>query len=130
MFRSVLEGVTYNLNNTLNILRENIDIKQLTTIGGGAKGPVWQQIMADVFDTRIVVPSVIQESNSMGAAVIGGVGAGIFKGFDAINKFFRMEKTVEPDPEAVKLYKQYQPVFEECYLSLKDTFKHMTTLPK
>ena len=38
------------------------------------KSKEWQQVMADVFDIDVVIPNVLEEATSMGAAVAGGVG--------------------------------------------------------
>lgn len=61
LLRSVLEGVTMNLDIILNILRQQVEIHEITVIGGGAKGDVWRQIMADVYNTRILVPSLLED---------------------------------------------------------------------
>ena len=59
LLRSVLEGVTMNLAIVLDILKTQVDIDEIMVVGGGAKGRVWRQIMADVYNTRIVVPTVL-----------------------------------------------------------------------
>ena len=68
-----------------------MDIKEITVVGGGAKGAVWRQIMADIYNARIKVPSLLEEGSSMGAAVIGGVGTGIFKDLSLIHILSRSE---------------------------------------
>ena len=60
MLRSVLEGVTMNLGIILEILRQHIDISEILVIGGGAKGPVWRQMMADVYNAKIKVPCLLE----------------------------------------------------------------------
>lgn len=122
LLRSVLEGVTMNLDIILNILRQQVKIDEITVIGGGAKGHVWRQIMADVYNTRILVPSLLEEAGSMGAAVIGGVGAGIYKDFNAVDYFLEINSVQEPDQTAVEKYNQIKTVFDECYFALKDVF--------
>lgn len=122
ILRSVLEGVTMNLAICLDILRTQIKIDEITVVGGGAKGAVWRKIMADVYNAKIQVPSLLEEGSSMGAAVIGGVGAGIFKDFTAIDRFMDIRATQEPDPAAVKVYEPVKAAFNECYFALEDTF--------
>ena len=102
LLRSVLECVTKNLSICLDILRTQMDIKEITVVGGGAKGAVWRQIMADIYNARIKVPSLLEEGSSMGAAVIGGVGTGIFKDFTAIDRFINIESVHTPDSGAVE----------------------------
>jgi xylulokinase len=103
-------------------LRQQVEIHEITVIGGGAKGDVWRQIMADVYNTRILVPSLLEEAGSMGAAVTGGVGAGIYKDFTAVERFLEINSVQEPDQAAVEKYRQVKAVFDECYFALKDVF--------
>lgn len=126
LLRSVLEGVTMNLNIILNILRTQVSIDEITVIGGGAKGGVWRQIMADVYNTRILVPTLLEEGGSMGAAVTGGVGAGIYKSFDAVEKFLEINSVHEPEPGSVETYARVKEVFDECYFALKDVFPKLS----
>ncbi|MCI9615769.1 MAG: xylulokinase [Dorea sp.] len=122
ILRSVLEGVTMNLSICLDILRTQIKIDEITVVGGGAKGAVWRKIMADVYNARIQVPSLLEEGSSMGAAVIAGVGAGIFKDFTAIDRFIEITDIKNPDPEAVRAYEPVKAAFNDCYFALEDTF--------
>ena len=69
LFRAVLEGVTLNLNIILESFRKSIPIDELLVVGGGAKGALWCQMMADVYNARIKVPVLLEEATSMGAAV-------------------------------------------------------------
>lgn len=125
MLRSVLEGVTMNLGIILEILRAQIDIDEILVIGGGAKGAVWRQIMADVYNARIKAPVLLEEATSMGAAVTGGVGVGLFKDFDAIDRFIEINCVHEPNPEAVKAYGPVKGMFELCYQSLLPVYAKM-----
>lgn len=125
LLRSVLEGVTMNLSICLDILRTQMDIKEITVVGGGAKGAVWRQIMADIYNARIKVPSLLEEGSSMGAAVIAGVGTGIFKDFTAIDRFINIESVHTPDSGAVEAYGSVKEAFETCYFALEDAFKKM-----
>lgn len=125
MMRSVLEGVTLNLSVVLDILKTQVDIDEIMVVGGGAKGRVWRQIMADIYNTRIVVPTVLEEAGSMGAAVIGGVGAGIYSGFEAIDRFLEVADVQEPNPEAVHTYEPVKKLFDDCYYALEPLFPRM-----
>ncbi len=125
ILRSVLEGVTMNLAICLDILRTQIQIDEITVVGGGAKGAVWRKIMADVYNARIKVPSLLEEGSSMGAAVIAGVGAGIFKDFTAIDRFIEIKDIQNPDPETVRAYEPVKEAFNDCYFALEDTFHRL-----
>ncbi|MDO4522106.1 MAG: xylulokinase [Eubacteriales bacterium] len=125
MLRSVLEGVALNLAIVLDILKSHVNIEEIMVVGGGAKGAVWRQIMADIYNTRITVPTVLEEAGSMGAAVIGGVGAGIYKDFDAIDRFLHIAAVHEPDPKTVEVYRPIRELFDESYFALEKIFTKM-----
>lgn len=125
LLRSTLEGVTMNLSICLDILRKSVDIKEMLSIGGGAKSRVWRQIMADVFNVKISVPTVLEEAGSMGAAIVGGVGVGLYKDFDVYREFIRIESEQLPDPAAAAGYIPIKRLYDDCYLALKDVFKKM-----
>ena len=125
LLRSVLEGVTMNLAIVLDILKTQVEIDEIMVVGGGAKGRVWRQIMADVYNTRITVPAVLEEAGSMGAAVIGGVGAGIYRDFDAIDRFLEVVDVQEPDPAAAEAYRPVRELFDNCYRALCQVYPQM-----
>ena len=97
----------------------------ILAVGGGAKGPVWCQMMANVYNARIKVPALLEEATSMGAAVTGGVGVGVFKDFTAIDQMLEIRQTIEPDPAAVAAYQPVKETFELCYQSLLPVYEHM-----
>lgn len=66
MIRSAVEGVVYNLSLILDILKTQMHIEEITVLGGGAKGEIWRKIMADVWETRIIVPELLGEAGAMG----------------------------------------------------------------
>jgi len=125
LFRSVLEGVTHNLGIILDIFKQEIPIKDILVIGGGAKGPVWRQIMADIYGIPVLVPKYLEEATSMGAAIIGGVGTGDLKSFDEVEKYIQIMKTTQPIPENVEIYKNIRPLFDEAYFSLENLFSRL-----
>ena len=122
MIRSVMEGVTYNLSLILAILRTQGNIDELVCLGGGAKGDIWQQILADVYNAKILVPDILEEAGSMGAAVCAGVGAGIFEDFSAIEKFFKVVNVRTPDEKSVAAYKNAKADFDKFYFAIKGAF--------
>ncbi len=128
MLRAVLEGVTMNLNIILDVFKEYYDVSELIVIGGGAKGDVWRQIMADVYNTRILTPNYLEEATSMGAAVTGGVGTGIFKDFTVIKKFIQIKDINEPSKENHLRYKKLIPVFDESYYALTSIYEKLAEL--
>jgi len=123
LLRSVMEGATMNLAIVLEVLRSQVPIDEIMVLGGGAKGAVWRQMMADIYNAKITVPAVLEEAGAMGAAVIGGVGVGLFKDFTAIERFIEVKSAHLPNPEAVKAYGPVKEQFDAYYFALKDAFE-------
>lgn len=123
ILRSVLEGVSMNLEIILSIMKRSIALKEIVLIGGGAKGRLWRQMLADVYGVPVLVPAYLEEATSMGAAIIGGVGAGAFKDFRVVDRFVTITETVEPRPEIAAVYNARKPVFDECYRRLEPVFE-------
>lgn len=126
LLRSVLEGITMNLSIILEILRKQVKIDEMMVIGGGAKGAVWRQIMADIYNAKVIVPNVLEEAGSMGAAVTGGVGVGLYKDFNVIHNFIEVNHVHTPDPVAVAAYQPVKEIFDECYYALQHVFAKMS----
>lgn len=122
LIRSVLEGISLNLEIILRILRTQMDITEITLMGGGAKSVLWRQILSDILQCHLLVPSFLDEAASMGAAVCAGVGAGLFDDFTSINRFLKISKIQEPDPKMAEVYAPVKERFEECYQALKGFF--------
>ena len=128
MLRAVLEGVTYNLCIIADIFRAHVPFDSVTVIGGGAKGAVWRQMMADIYNCRIEKLNVLEEATSMGAAVTAGVAAGAFDNFDVIDRFISVDHTHEPNADAVSKYDKIKPIFEKCYHSLTGVYEDLAEL--
>ena len=121
----VLEGVAFNLKIILQSLEQGTKagIEQITMIGGGAKGAVWLQILADIWQKPLAVPAYTEEATSLGAAVCGGVGIGAFKDFSVIHEFNGPVKKITPDKNLAPLYGELFPLFNKAYDALVDTFR-------
>ncbi len=121
--RSVMEGVSMNLAVILGIFRDQgLRVDRLSVIGGGAKGALWRQIMADVYEVEISVPNYLEEATSIGAAIIAGVGAGIYKDFSVVDNFFHIIDTVRPDPATAAIYRSRKRLFDRLYSALEPLF--------
>jgi xylulokinase len=122
VIRAVIEGVTLNLSIILDIFREKLPIQSITVIGGGAKGAAWRRIMADVYQAEILKPDTLEEATSMGAAIIGGVGCGVFKDFEAADRFIRITERTRPDPATREAYRRAKDLFNDSYAALEPLF--------
>jgi xylulokinase len=125
MLRAVLEGVTLNLSVILDIFRQQVEIPSVTVIGGGAKGAVWRKIMADIYKATIVQPNYLEEATSMGAAIIAGVGCGLFSDFSAAERFTSVVGTTDSDPSLWPVYERVKALFDDCYAALEPLFPRL-----
>lgn len=123
MLRSVMEGIVMNLAECFSILRESADIGELTLIGGVAKSALWQSCIADIFGVRVNVPAYTEEANSIGAAVIAGVGSGLLKDFSAVEKFLPGKDRMESDREAHLFYERQMELFSGVYRALLPVYR-------
>jgi xylulokinase len=87
-------------------------------IGGGARGRFWNRIMADVYGVPVHRLATLEEATSMGAAVTGGVGVGLYPDFSIAASMNPVVDVIEPDAAAHTVYEQIYPVFEAAYGAL------------
>jgi xylulokinase len=81
LIRSILEGVAFEAREVIEVFEKfGLDIRELTMVGGGAKSGTWRQIMSDVTGKPVTSP-YMQETGTLGAATLAGVGADLFKDF-------------------------------------------------
>ena len=84
MTRAVLEGVAFNLFTCIQAFREaGATVDRVDAIGGGAASDTWLQIMADVWGIPVRRRTIVEEGNSLGAAVTAAVGLGLVSEFGA-----------------------------------------------
>lgn len=117
--RSVLEGVTFSLRESLDIIREKNDVSKIISIGGGSKNMVWLQIQADIFNTK-VVKLTSEQGPALGAAILAAVGCGWYSSLEECSRvFISYEKSFTPDPESVQKYNQLYQLYKEVYQQTK-----------
>lgn len=127
MARAVLEGVALNLRIILEAFRrQGAGIAEMRVIGGGAKGALWRQIMADVYGLPILLPAHLEEATSLGAAVAGGVGVGLFRDFTVAEQIAKVTDRHRPDADAQAAYDALYPVFCGAYEGLVGTFGRLS----
>lgn len=118
--RALMEGVGYMLRENLEIMQENP--KRIFSLGGGAKSPVWCQIKADICGVPVSVREQT-ESTSLGAAILGGVGAGIFESVQEAAEAAREGRSFSPVPEHVSFYGQGYKVYKKMYGALEQLYE-------
>jgi len=124
MTRAILEGSAFALRDIVEaMVNAGLDVRRLTIVGGGAKGPLWRQIKADVTGLPVRVPTSV-ETTATGAAILAAVGAGIHPSVGAAVEAFVSYRPEEhqPDPGVREAYDEAYVRYRKVYASLKPVF--------
>lgn len=129
MARAVLEGVALNLRIILDVFRDQgAPISSLRLIGGGARSAVWRQILADVLQLPVVRPKLLVEATALGAAIAGGVGIGLYSGYEVAGQLVEVEPGEEPRPALAARYAELLALFRETYQRLEPIYDRLAML--
>lgn len=109
MLNAVMEGVGLNLRLILDSLMAGAPVRSLRLIGGGGRSAVWLQMLADIWQTEIRVPRLLEYAASAGAALCAGVGIGAFPDLSAAERLNPIDRVIVPRRE---LADSYQPLLE------------------
>jgi xylulokinase len=125
--RAVMEGVAFNLHSILEALRaEHVRASAMRLIGGAARSPVWRQILADVLGLPILLPALPAQATSLGAAIAGGVGVGLYPDFGVAHKFIQVAEAERPISALQACYADLYPLFLETYRALEPVFDRLS----
>jgi xylulokinase len=129
MARAVLEGVALNLKLILGaFLEQGAAIQAMRLIGGAARSALWRQILADVYGLPILRPGLLVEATSLGAAIAGGVGVGLFPDFGVAHEIVQVEEAERPNPAHSQRYAALYGLFQQTYTALEPIFEQLATL--
>ena len=124
LLRAVLEGLAFDSRNSLEPLLVHSSVEKLRAIyaiGGGTQNRLLMRIKATVLDRTITVVGV-EEATSLGAAILGGIGAGVYADVPSALKELRYAETpIEPVPDQAPLYDAlFHQVYRQIYPSLRN----------
>ena len=116
--RATLEGVAFSLRDCFQTLKSlNVDMKRFRVIGGGAKSPLWRQIVADILGLTLEKVSV--DDSSFGAAMLAAVGMGWFESFSqAADTCVKIDSITVPDPNNKAIYDALFPRYKAIHDAL------------
>jgi xylulokinase len=123
LFRAVLEGLAYECRLCLEAITSHAEIsrpKRIVAIGGNTRNRLLMQIKSSVLNQPISVAEV-EESTALGAAVLGGLGAGVYADIGtALKELSYDSRTIEPNAEQVEIYETgFQSVYREIFPTLQ-----------
>jgi xylulokinase len=105
--RSLVESIAYMLKSNIEVFKESgMEIEGIRSLGGGSKNRIWNQIKADICGLSVIT-SNFHEPGCQGAAVLAGVGRGIYKDIeDGCNRLISLSEPVYPNQENRNRYEQ------------------------
>ena len=125
MARAVLEGVGFNLKTIFDIFNDASPVDDIVMIGAGVKSDIWLQILSNIWQRPLLVPKYLEEATSMGAAICGGVGVGVYSDFSVAEELNKPVRRIEPDKEHADLYSELYSIFTDAYTQLKPVYQSL-----
>ncbi len=125
MTRAVLEGVAFGLKDSFTLIQNAGlgEVKQVRVSGGGARSPIWRQIMADVLESELVSVNTT-EGAAYGAALLAGVGSGLWADVpSACQSVIHVTDTIAPNEQVTGRYKVFYEHYQALYPALADEFR-------
>jgi xylulokinase len=125
MFRAVLEGIAYAMRYSLEAAWETgIRVNRATLVDGGARSPLWRQIIADVTGISMnYIPGA--QGAPLGDAILAGLGTGVIGDYKVIEKWISGKVPMKPNPENVKKYQHYYELYKMSIEASRPLFKEM-----
>jgi xylulokinase len=123
LVRAILEGVAFSLRDTFTIFEEmKVPVSRVRVGGGGARSPLWRQIQADVYRHDVEVVQA-EEGAAYGAAILAGVGVGMWPSVDAAcAAVVRVEETIAVRPKVAEIMNDAYSAFRRAYPATKSVF--------
>ncbi|MGC9349965.1 MAG: xylulokinase [Anaerolineae bacterium] len=118
--RALMEGVVFSMRQGLDLMAAlGVPITTIVASGGATRHPLWMQLQADIYDRPIRRTETV-EAAATGAAMLAGVGVGVFPdAAAAIEAAVRWsDEVVEPTPERAEIYRSHYERFRELYPAL------------
>ncbi|WP_438448594.1 xylulokinase [Gorillibacterium sp. sgz5001074] len=126
--RAVLEGITFGLRDSLELMKESsVEISELRVNGGGARSLFWRQMIADIFGYPVVTVNST-DGPAYGAAVMAASGVLKRDTSELCESWIQVVDRVEPNPANSAKYEAYYKIYRSLYPTLKETLHQLTDL--
>jgi xylulokinase len=109
----------------LAFVENGTPIEAVDAIGGAANSPLLLQIFADVWGVPVTRRNLVDEATAVGAAIVGGVGVGIFDDFAVAGRFSEELASHAPDPGRQQRYASEYARFMDAYRRLEPWFDQL-----
>jgi xylulokinase len=129
LIRAVLEGATYAMRDSLELIREmGVSVEQIRVSGGGARNALWRQIQADIYGADVHTLNS-SEGPAFGVALLAQVGTGGFSSVpEACDATVRTVESTAVDPRVTELYNKAYEIYQQLYRDLKESFVKISEL--
>jgi xylulokinase len=126
LIRAAIEGVSYSQKDCLDIVEGlDIEVSSVRASGGGARSPLWRQILADVFGKRVASLET-HEGSAYGAALLALVGTGEYGSVpEACGATIRESDCLMPRAAESSVYASGHAVYRELYTALNPLYSRM-----
>jgi len=124
--RAIMEGVMFAMRDCVELFKElGVRPTRIIAGGGGASSQLWRQIQADILQLPVITAQT-PEKSATGAAMIAGIGAGVFASFeDACQRMVTFGEELAPIAANAPLYEETYQVYRALYPSLQPHFARM-----
>ena len=129
LIRSILEGASYAMRDSLELIREmGVQIEQIRLSGGGARSPLWRQIQANIYGHDVVTVNA-HEGPGFGVALLAMVGAGVFGTVaEACDNTIRLADQTAVQPSVQAMHDRGYKIYRKLYQDLRQSFADISAL--
>ena len=126
ILKALVEGATFYLKECVDALPgTDIIINEFRAVGGGSKSDTWVQLSADILGRSLIRPRVT-EAGALGAAIIAGVGSGVFGGYaSAVEAMVKLERTFTPDMARHQRYAEWFGKYQQLAPLMQDYLRDL-----
>ncbi|CAN5843805.1 xylulokinase [soil metagenome] len=129
MIRAVLEGATFAMRDSLELIREmGQPIEQVRLSGGGARNPLWRQLQADIYGQDVHTINA-SEGPAFGVALLALVGTGAYSSVEeACDATIKLVDQSKVNPAVKAFYDRAYPIYRRLYRNLRESFREISAL--
>ncbi len=119
IFRAVMEGITYGLRDSFELILGKTPVKRVLVVGGGAKSRTWCKMLASNINMPVSLP-MVDEGGAYGAAMLCAISCGAET--DDVKGWIKVREQVEPDSDEAEKYSKVYSQFRALYGDLAGRF--------
>jgi xylulokinase len=126
ILKGLIEAMTFYIREIFETLPGvGIEVSDFRAVGGGSKSDVWIQISADILGRPFVRPKT-NEAGVLGAAILAGVGCGVFSSLEAgVETMVKLDRTFDPNPKKQALYSERFAKYRRLWPMMADYLRDL-----